>query len=396
MVSGDALRQTEAGGKLAEKLELVKPAPRPKFSTIQPKPFIPEVVPDLAQGVNQEIQQALSGSDYDKALRLSRELRRDVGLGLRQSERRILLEALDEDGGKIVVFSMPGEFGKTPTMRGLCSQVGGVCVDSYDDMNITDFNSKYDRHQREIRDGALFCWDEFQNLRDGEYVAIAKNIHSKGKGVIMAVRPYGYLLSNFERMVSDDPMFKEIQCGALSRDDERRIVDGMGLDENTGNKLMHYAGGHPQPYKVLFRNVLDMREVERMLTALDTLAGGKYADPPLSVPLDRYRKQDGVTTYYEGTLEAVRKIRSGGAGRLSEHERQLALGSQMALEREGELYVPPFVELILDLYDQPPIRARMVGMKIETAKREHDIKTICGIAKLDPRSIHYVRIRETG
>jgi hypothetical protein len=345
--SRGCLSERQGGDAVLRQIELAKVTQRSPLLRGELKQFIPPIDYEACAATNRQIQERRAQQEYSNAMELTGGLARNVSLGLRQRECDGILTELDR--GKIVVLNMPGGFGKSPMMDGIRRRYGGGFVDSYDCFDITALARKLSVCQESIDGGPIFCWDEFSNLDDGQIVEVAKAYHDKGKAVILAVRPFGYLKSPLQKAFKSDDSFVEYSAGALSRDDERRIVEGMGLERELGERLMEVAGGHPAMYRTVFMNTIDNDEIEKSVKGIEDLRDKGWSEYiPFSLPIKQYKANDSYYRWYRGTLPAVEMVLNGRADELTPQQRQLALGCGMALEREGRLYVPPCVQVMLN------------------------------------------------
>jgi len=278
---------------------------------------------------------------------ITSQLRGNVSCGLRVEVRQRIAELLDD--GKIVVLVTPSGFGKTSVMKQFFRDVGGgTMLFLYSSKNI---RSSLGYHTDEIREHPTVFLDEFSELPIDSVVNAAKALHQRGKGVVLAVRPYGYHKTEWERAFNSDPLFSELHFSALSVGDEKRIVDGFGLDEESGGRLMTLAEGLPVEYNMLFRgNVLcSTKDILRYLDDMDSMErdiqpGNRY----YGLDTSKYRESPYYSELYKGTLSAVKALIEGEE--ITPEQRKLALGSGLALEREARIYVPKAVKIIANFY----------------------------------------------
>ncbi len=281
-----------------------------------------------------------AGKDLlDEAADVSRRMRAEVGAGLRRELRMEVAGALD--GGDVVVLAAPGGFGKTATMHQLFRDIGGgVYADMMTSHRLEDGLRRYGA---EIAKAPLVYLDELGYQDKDEVVKAVNAFRREGKAVVIGVRPLGYY--GYVEGVYREAGFREISFSAFGRDDEKRIVDGFGLDDETGRRFMALAEGDPGCYETLFgrRFIGFDKDVRKLLDDFDALEAGGHTGNT-SYCLDtgniKYFRHE-----YPAMLGCVKKAVEGVP--LDDAEKRMALGSGLVLEREGRVYAPRHVRIIV-------------------------------------------------
>ena len=274
--------------------------------------------------------------EYKRVFHMEDGLRANMSRGLRIELRREIASNLDD--GKVVVLVAPGGFGKTKTMIEFNRNVGGHIA--YFDSSLS-VQKNMDKEAEHIKKARMVFFDEFGYLT-GEMMDAVEKVRGEGKGVVVGVRPLGYFDFG-ERNIRGKRDYREIFFNALDVHDEKRIVDGVGLDKKTGERLMAFAQGDPNAYWLLFTgDTFNMKYIVKFLDDMDKLLKGE------STGNTCYSPERGNIDYfnsggnYLGMLPAVKKIALGEP--VSTQEEKLALGSGLILQREGKIYAPPITK----------------------------------------------------